>query len=78
MIITMVKHLGETEDRWDKVVDTAKTHGPDDPEDGSLLKDWSNIVHIKGVVNNIMSAVNQYNFPNLSPQYGNAYLSHLS
>ena len=25
-----------------------------------------------------MSAVDQYNFPNLSPRYGNAYLSHLS
>ena len=47
-------------------------------EDGSLLKDWSNIVHIKGVVNNIMSAVNQYNFPNSSPQYDNPYLSHPS
>ena len=39
MITAMVKHLEETEDRWDEVVDTAKTHGPDDPEDGSLLKD---------------------------------------
>ena len=25
-----------------------------------------------------MSAIDQYNFPNLSPRYGNAYLSHLS
>ena len=78
MVTAMVKKLGETEDRWDEVVDTAKTHGPDNPKDGSLLKDWSNIIHIKGVVSDIMSAVNQYNFPNLSPRYGDAYLSHLS
>ena len=78
MITAMVKHPEETEDRWDEVVDTAKTYSPDDPEDGSLLKDWSNVVHIKGVVNDIMSAVNQYNFPNSSPQYDNPYLSHLS
>ena len=44
----------------------------------SLLKDWYNIVHIKSVVSDVMSAVDQYNFPNLSPRYGNAYLSHLS
>ena len=56
MVTAMVKQLGETKDRWDKVVDTAKTHGPDNPKDGSLLKDWSNIIHIKGVVSDIMSA----------------------
>ena len=44
----------------------------------SLLKDWYNILHIKSVVSDVMSAVDQYNFPNLSPRYGNAYLSHLS
>ena len=43
----MIEQLGETEDRWDKVADTAKTnegvitpslaktHDPDDPKDGS-------------------------------------------
>ena len=76
MIAAMVKHLGKTKDRWDEVADTAKTHGPDVLEDCFLLKDWSNVVHIKGVVNDIISAVNQYNFPNLSPQYDNLHLSH--
>ena len=68
MVTAMVKQLGETKNRWDKVVDTTKTHGPDDPEAGSLLKDWSNIVHIKGVVSEVMSAVNQYNFPYEQPR----------
>ena len=76
MVTAMVKQLGETKNRWDEVVDTAKTHGQDDPEDGSLLKDWSNVVHIKGVVKDIMSAVNQYNFPKPSPQYNNIHLSY--
>ena len=35
MVTAMIEQLGETEDRWDKVADTAKTHGPDDPKDGS-------------------------------------------
>ena len=59
MVAAMIKHLGETEDRWDEVAETAKTYGPDDPKDGSLLKDWYNIAHIKGVVSNTMSAINQ-------------------
>ena len=68
MVTAMVKQLGETEDRWDEVVDTAKTHGPDDPDAGSLLKDWSNIVHIKGVVSDVMSEI-------LNRRYENAYKS---
>ena len=59
MVTAMIEQLGETEDRWDEVADTAKIHTPDDPKDGFLLKDWSNVVHIKGVVNDIISAVNQ-------------------
>ena len=39
MVATMIDQLGETEDRWDKVTDTAKIHSPDDPNDVSLLKD---------------------------------------
>ena len=35
MVTAMIEQLGETKDRWDKVADTAKTHGPDDPKDGS-------------------------------------------
>ena len=35
MVTAMIEQLGETEDRWDKVADTAKTHDPDDPKDGS-------------------------------------------
>ena len=35
MVTAMIEQLGETEDWWDEVADTAKTHGPDDPKDGS-------------------------------------------
>ena len=35
MVTAMIEQLGETKDRWDEVADTAKTHGPDDPKDGS-------------------------------------------
>jgi hypothetical protein len=76
-LAAMIEQVGETEDRWDEVAETAKIHGPDDLKDGSLLKDWYNIGNIKSVVSKVMSALNQYNFPNLSPRYGNAYLSHL-
>ena len=65
MVAAMIEHLGETEDQWD-------------PKDGPLLKDWYNIVHIKGVVSNTMSTIDQYNFPNLSPRYGKEHLSYLS
>ena len=37
MVTAMIEQLGETEDWWDEVADRAKTHGPDDPKDGSLL-----------------------------------------
>ena len=78
MVTAMIEHLGETEERWDEVAKTAKTYSPDDPKDGSLLKDWYNIVHIKGVVSNNMSAIDQYNFPHLSPRYVKEHLSYLS
>ena len=78
MVASMIKHLGDIKDRWDEVAETAKTYSPDDPEDGSFLKDWYNIVHIKGVVSNTMSAFDQFNFPNLSPRYCKEHLSYLS
>ena len=48
MVTPMIKNLGETEDRWDEVSKTAKTYGPDDPKDGSLLKSWYNITPYQG------------------------------
>ena len=78
MVAAMIEQLGETENRWDKVAGMAKIHGPDDPNNVSLLKDWYNFVHIKAVFSNTISAIDQYNFPNSSPRYGKEHLPHLS
>ena len=78
MVAAMIEQLGETENRWDKVARMAKIHGPDDPNNVSLLKDWYNFVHIKAVFSNTISAIDQYNFPNSSPRYGKKHLPHLS
>ena len=40
MVATMVEQLEEVEDLWSEVARTAREHGPDDPRDGTLLKDW--------------------------------------
>ena len=68
MVAAMIEQLGETENRWDKVAGMAKIHGPDDPNNVSLLKDWYNFVHIKAVFSDTISAIDQCNFPNSSPQ----------
>ena len=47
----------EVEDLWDEVAETTRTCGPDDPRDGSLLKDWSNVVSIKCIVIDTLAAI---------------------
>ena len=49
---------------------------PDDPREGSLLKDWSNVVLIKGVVGDTMAAIDRYTFPTSGPRYDNGRLSY--
>ena len=40
------------------------------------LKDWSNNVSIKCIINNTLAAIDRYTFPNSSPRYGNKNLSY--
>ena len=76
MVAAMIEHLTEVEDLWDEVAETARACGPDDPRDGSLLKDWSNVILIKGVVSDTMTAIDRYTFPSSRPRYGNERLSY--
>ena len=76
MVAAMIEQLDKVEDLWDEVAETARTCGPDDPRDGSLLKDWSNIVSIKCIVNDTLAAIDRYTFPNSSPRYGTKNLSY--
>ena len=60
MVATMLEQLEEVEDLWSEVARTAREHGPDDPRDGTLMKDWVNVVSIKRVVNATLAAIDQY------------------
>ena len=60
MVATMVEQLEEVEDLWSEIARTAREHGPDDPRDGTLMKDWVNVVSIKRVVNTTLAAIDQY------------------
>ena len=55
------------EDLWSEVTKTAREHGPDDPRDGTLLKDWANVVSIKRVVDETLAKIDRYTFPDPSP-----------
>ena len=71
MVAAMIEQLDEVEDLWDEVAETTRTCGPNDPRDGSLLKDWSKVVSIKCIVNDTLAAIDRYTFPNSSPRYSN-------
>ena len=76
MVAAMIEQLEEVEDLWNEVADIARRHGPNDPRDGSLLKDWANVVSIKRIVNDTLAAIHRYTFPNSSPRYNNENLSY--
>lgn len=76
MVATMIEQLDEVEDLWDEVPETARMCGPDNPRDDSLLKDWSNVVTIKCIVNDTLAAIDRYTFPNWSPRYSKENLSY--
>ena len=77
MVATMVEQLEEVEDLWSEVARTAREHGPDDPRDGTLLKDWVNVVSIKRVVNETLAAIDQYTCSDTSPGEHDEDLSHV-
>ena len=68
MVAAMIDQLEEVEDLWSKVTKTAREQGPDDPRDGTLLKDWANVVSIKRVVDETLAAIDRYTFPDPSPE----------
>ena len=59
MVAAMIDQLEEVEDLWSEVTKTAREQGPDDPRDGTLLKDWANVVSIKRVVDETLAAIDQ-------------------
>ena len=67
MVAAMIEQLEEVEDLWSEVTKTAREHGPDDPRDGTLLKDWANVVSIKRVVDETLAKIDRYTFPDPSP-----------
>ena len=62
MVVAMIEKLEEVEDLWSKVTRTAREQGPDDPRDGTVLKDWANVVSIKRVVDETLAASDHYHF----------------
>ena len=63
MVAAMIEQLEEVEDLWSEVARTAREQGPDDPRDGTLLKDWANVVSIKRVVDETLALIEWYTFP---------------
>ena len=63
MVTAMSHSLGDTEDLWDKIVETAQIRGPNDPRYALLSKTRSNVVYIRGVVDNTMAAIDRYTSP---------------
>ena len=76
MVVAMSGHLQETETLWGKAAETTKTCGPDGPRDGPILKNWSNVVFVKGVVSNTMTAIDRYTFPNPRPRHDKSRSPH--
>ena len=63
MDTAMSHSLRETEDLWDEVVETAQIHGPNDPRYALLSKTRSNVVYIRGIVDDTMVAIDRYTSP---------------
>ena len=69
MVTTMSQSLRETEDLWDKVIETTQMCGPNDPRHASLSQTRSNVVYIRGVVGDTMVAIDRYISPCPGPRY---------
>ena len=76
MVTTMSQSLRETEDLWDEVAETTSTYGPDDPKQASLSQTRSNVVYIKGVVSDTMTAIDRYTSPCPGLRYDKSLLTH--
>ena len=59
MVTAMSHSLMDTEDLWDEINETAQIRGPDDPRYALLSKTRSNIVYIRGVVDDTMVAIDR-------------------
>ena len=62
MVTTKSHSLRETEDLWDEV-ETAQISGPNDPRHAFLSKTRSNVIYIRGVVDDTMVAIDRYTSP---------------
>ena len=63
MVTTMSYSLEDTENLWDEITGTAKLRGPDDPRYALLSRTRSNIVYIRGVVDDTVAAIDRYTSP---------------
>ena len=63
MVTAMSHSLGDTEDLWDEIVETAQIRGPNDPRYALLSKTRSNVVYIRGIVDDTMVAIDRYTSP---------------
>ena len=69
MVTAMLHSLRDTEDLWDEIIETAQIRGPGDPRYALLSKTRSNIVYIRGVVDDTMAAIDRYTSPCLEHRH---------
>ena len=69
MVTAMSHSLMDTEDLWDEIIETAQIRGPSDPRYALLSKTRSNIVYIRGVVEDTMAAIDRYTSPCLERRH---------
>ena len=60
MATAMLNSLRKTEDLWDEIAETPPTHSPNSPRHALLPKTQSDVVYIRGVVDDIIVDIDQY------------------